>query len=87
MKIADISIRRPSLVIVIFTALTLFGMISYSSLNYELIPKFTPGVISITTVYPGAAPGEVENTVTKKIEDAISSMEKVKKVDVVAKYG
>ncbi len=84
MKIADISIRRPSLVIVIFTALTLFGLISYSSLNYELIPKFTPGVISITTVYPGAAPGEVENTVTKKIEDAISSMEKVKKVDAIS---
>lgn len=84
MKIADISIRRPSLVIVVFTALTLFGLISYKSLNYELIPKFTPGVISIATIYPGAAPGEVENTVTKKVEEAISSMEKVKKVDAIS---
>ncbi len=84
MKIADISIRRPSLVIVVFTALTLFGLISYKALNYELIPKFTPGVISISTIYPGAAPGEVENTVTKKVEEAISSMEKVKKVDAIS---
>lgn len=81
MKIADISIKRPSLVIVIFTALTLFGLISYSLLNYELLPKFTPSVISVATVYPGASPSEVENTVTKKIEEAIASMEKVKKIE------
>ncbi|MEZ4889953.1 MAG: efflux RND transporter permease subunit [Crocinitomicaceae bacterium] len=56
MKITDISIKRPSLVIVVFTALTLFGLISYSLLNYELLPKFTPSVISVVTVYPGASP-------------------------------
>ena len=38
-------------------------------------------MISITTVYPGASPSEVENTVTKKIEDAISSLENIKKID------
>ena len=81
MKIADISIKRPSLVIVIFTALTVFGLISYSLLNYELLPKFTPSVISVATVYPGASPSEVENTVTKKIEEAVASMEKVKKIE------
>lgn len=80
MKIADISIRRPSIVIVVFTALTLLGIMSYFSLNYELLPKFTPGVVSVSTIYPGASPSEVENTVTKKIEDAVSSMENIKKL-------
>src|SRR5690554_2225908 len=80
MKIADISIRRPSIVIVVFTALTLLGIMSYFSLNYELLPKFTPGVVSVSTIYPGASPSEVENTVTKKIEDAMSSMENIKKL-------
>lgn len=84
MKIADISIRRPSIVIVVFTALTLFGIISYFSLNYELLPKFSPGVVSIATVYPGASPGEVENTVTKKIEDAVASLENIKKLDATS---
>lgn len=84
MKIADISIKRPSLVIIVFAALTIFGLISYSFLNYELLPKFTPGVVSISTVYPGASPSEVENTVTKKIEEAVSSMEKVKKLDALS---
>src|SRR5690554_3775819 len=81
MKIADISIRRPSIVIVVFTALTLLGIMSYFSLNYELLPKFTPGVVSVSTIYPGASPSEVENTVTKKIEDAVSSMENIKKIE------
>src|SRR5687768_13522514 len=81
MKIAEISIKRPSLVIVLFTVLILGGLLSYSSLNYELLPKFSPSVVSITTVYPGASPSEVENTVSKKIEDAVSSMENIKKLD------
>ncbi len=81
MKIAEISIKRPSLVIVLFTVLILGGLLSYSLLNYELLPKFSPAVVSVTTVYPGASPSEVENTVSKKIEDAVSSMENIKKID------
>ncbi|PTS88286.1 acriflavin resistance protein, partial [Flavobacterium sp. HMWF030] len=81
MKLAEISIKRPSLVIVLFTILTLGGLFSYSQLGYELIPKFEQNVITISTVYPGASPSEVENTVTKKIEDAIASLENVKKID------
>lgn len=81
MKLAEISIKRPTLIIVLFTILTLGGLFSFSSLGYELIPKFEMNVITISTVYPGASPGEVENTVTKKIEDAVSSLELVKKVE------
>lgn len=81
MKIAEISIKRPTLIIVLFIILTLGGLFSYSNLSYELIPKFEINVVTISTVYPGASPGEVENTVTKKIEDAVSSLELVKKVE------
>ncbi len=81
MKIAEISIKRPSLVIVLFTILILGGILSYSSLNYELLPKFSPSIVSVTTVYPGASPSEVENTVSRKIEDAVSSMENIKKIE------
>jgi HAE1 family hydrophobic/amphiphilic exporter-1 len=81
MKLAEISIKRPSLVIVLFTILILGGLFSYSQLGYELIPKFEQNVITIATVYPGASPSEVENTVTKKIEDAVASLENIKKID------
>lgn len=81
MKLAEISIKRPSLVIVLFTILTLGGLFSYSNLGYELVPKFEINVITIATIYPGASPSEIENTVTKKIEDAVASLENIKKID------
>ncbi|MEO5646144.1 MAG: efflux RND transporter permease subunit, partial [Candidatus Paceibacterota bacterium] len=84
MKLTEISIKRPSLVIVVFSVLTLLGLLSYFSLSYELLPKFSQNVVSISTVYPGASPSEVENTVTKKIEDAVSSMENIKKLNAVS---
>lgn len=81
MKIAELSIKRPSLVIVLFTLLTLGGILSYNMMGYELIPKFDVNVITISTVYPGASPSEVENSVTRKVEDAIGSLENVKKLE------
>jgi len=81
MKLAEISIKRPSIIIVLFILLTLGGIFSYMNMGYELVPKFEVNVISVQTVYPGAAPSEVENSVTKKIEDAVSSLESVKKIE------
>ncbi|MCO6495080.1 MAG: efflux RND transporter permease subunit [Bacteroidetes bacterium] len=81
MKIAEISIKRPSLILVLFIGLTLGGLLSYLQMGYELVPKFEVNVISIQTLYPGASPSEVENSVTKKIEDAISTLENVKSIE------
>ncbi|HUH26449.1 MAG TPA: efflux RND transporter permease subunit, partial [Flavobacterium sp.] len=81
MKISEISIKRPSVIIVLFSLLLLGGIASYFSLGYELIPKFDVNVITVQTVYPGAAPTEVETSVTKVIEDAVSSLENVKKIE------
>ena len=80
MKITEISIKRPSLIIVLFIVLTFLGLVSYSKLSYELLPKFSSPVVTIAAIYPGASPNEVENTVTKKLEDAVSSMENVDKI-------
>lgn len=80
MKITEISIKRPTIVVVVFVILGLLGFISYKSLSYELLPKFSTNTITISAVYPGAGPDEVQNTVTKKLEDAVSSMENIKKL-------
>lgn len=80
MKITEISIKRPTIVVVVFTILGLLGFLSYRALNYELLPKFASNAITISTVYPGAGPDEVQNTVTKKIEDAVASMENIDKL-------
>ncbi len=65
---------------VLFITLTFLGLNSYQKLGYELMPKFSAPIITISAIYPGASPNEVENTVTKEIENAISSMENVNKI-------
>ncbi|MBM2814513.1 MAG: acriflavin resistance protein [Ignavibacteria bacterium] len=77
MTITELAIKRPTLVVVIFSALGVLGIYGYSLLKYDLFPKMTPPVILITTMYPGGSPSEVENSVTKPIEDAITGLEKI----------
>jgi hydrophobic/amphiphilic exporter-1 (mainly G- bacteria), HAE1 family len=77
MNITEISIKRPSLIIVLFGLFTLLGYIGYKNLNYELMPDFNQPVVVIKTVYPGAEPNEVETSVSRKIEDALSNLEGV----------
>ncbi|MBS1491010.1 MAG: efflux RND transporter permease subunit [Bacteroidetes bacterium] len=77
MNITEISIKRPSLIIVLFSVFTLLGIIGYKNLSYELMPDFNQPVVVIRTVYPGAEPNEVETSVSRKIEDALSNLEGV----------
>ena len=80
MTITELSIKRPTLVVVVFTVLGVLGLFSYFQLNYELLPKMSIPVVTITTVYPGASPYEVENNVSKIIEDAVSGIDKIDNV-------
>lgn len=80
MTLTEISIKRPSLIIVIFTILIGGGLICYNKLSYELLPDFSPPVLTVTTVYPGASPSTVENQVSKPLEDALSGLENVTEV-------
>ncbi|NJD21131.1 MAG: efflux RND transporter permease subunit [Melioribacter sp.] len=80
MTITELSIKRPSLVIIVFAALIVLGLFAFRQLKYELLPKISPPIITITTIYPGASPNEVETGVTKVIEDAVSGMDKVSSV-------
>lgn len=87
MNITRIAVNRPTLVVVIFTVLIFLGMASYTTLNYELVPSFSSPVFTIVTVYPGASPAEVENSVTKKLEDAITSVENLDNIRSFSQEG
>lgn len=77
MTITELSIKRPILVIVFFTFIGVLGIFGYTQLKYELMPKISFPVVVITTIYPGASPNEIENSVTKPIEDAVTGIDKV----------
>lgn len=87
MTITELAIKRSTLVVIVFTALTLLGLLCYSMLNYELIPKIDMPIISISTQYPGASADEIETSVTKKLEDALSALENVKTMSASSQEG
>lgn len=80
MTLTEIAVKRPSLIIVIFTILIGGGLFCYNQLSYELLPDISNPMLVVTTSYPGAAPANVEQTVTKKIEDQLSSVDAIKTI-------
>ena len=65
----------------IFTALVvLFGMFSYQQLPREAMPEIVVPYIFVQTVYPGNSPVDIENLVTRPIEQELKGMKGIKKV-------
>ncbi|MDP4239260.1 MAG: efflux RND transporter permease subunit [Bacteroidota bacterium] len=87
MSIVETSIKKPLIIGVIFTLLTLGGLLSFNMLNLNLMPKFELPMLTVQTIYPGAGASEVETTVTKKIEDALSTLENLKKISSTSREG
>jgi len=87
MSITEIAVKRPLLIVVIFTVLFIFGARSYFSLNYNLLPKLEVPTVSVTTTYPGAAAAEVETSVTKKLEDAFAAVEGLDQISSTSQEG
>lgn len=83
MFLSDISIKRPIMISMLLIALMLFGGIAYFGLNLALTPDIGLPVITVQTIYPGGGPQELEMQVTKKIEDAISS---ISNIDEITSY-
>jgi hydrophobic/amphiphilic exporter-1 (mainly G- bacteria), HAE1 family len=87
MTLTELSIKRPTLVVVIFSALAVLGIFGFNQLKYELLPKISVPFVTITTVYPGASPDEVEQSVTKVIEEAVSGIDKISTVRGTSREG
>lgn len=77
MKISELSIKRPIYTIVLFLVIGILGLLGFSRLKSELMPKFTPPSINVQVIYPGASPTEVENSLTRKLEDVLTSLQSV----------
>ena len=74
MTLSDVAIRRPVFTLVIQIGILVLGLMSWRSLGTDLFPDVTFPVVTVTTIYPGAAPAEVESQVTRQIEDAVSGI-------------
>lgn len=85
MNLLRIFVQRPVLTTMLLLAFIVLGFYSYNRLVVEMMPNVEFPFVMVTTVYPGASPGEVESQVTKKIEDAVSTIANVKDLQSISR--
>ncbi len=78
MFLAKASIRRPIAMTTLILCLMIFGILAYRNIGVDLLPQVDVPYVTITVVYPGASPDEIETTVAKKIEDAVVQVDGIK---------
>ncbi len=87
MKVSAFSVRRPVFVVMIVLIVIILGSISLSRLPLDLMPDIAYPVISISTNYEGAGPQEIEELITRPIEEAMSAVPGVEEVYSVSTEG
>ncbi|MBI3947915.1 MAG: efflux RND transporter permease subunit [Armatimonadetes bacterium] len=87
MWLTRLSIQRPVFVIVLMAFFLVLGLRSRSEMNVELNPQLDIPWVTITTVYPGAGPEEIETLISKPMEDAVSAVNNVKSVVSTSQSG
>lgn len=81
MFLARVSINRPVLTTVGILIFLIFGLIAYFRLNLNLQPDVEIPYITVQTIYPGAGPKEIETLITKRIEDAVSTISQIERIE------
>jgi multidrug efflux pump subunit AcrB len=80
MRIWETSIRQPVFTTMLMAALVVVGVLAYTSMPLDFFPEVSYPAMAIITVYPGAGPGEVQEQVTKPIEEAMMTAPGVQEV-------
>ena len=72
---------------VLMLALLLIGGLSLVNLRREVFPAFELEIVMVTVTYPGATPKDTEEAICQKIEEAIRSIDGIKKINSIAREG
>ena len=75
MRLPEICIERPVLATVFSLLIVLFGLVSAPRLPNRELPNVDPPVVSVSTIYPGAAAEVVETSVTEPLEELLIGIE------------
>jgi HAE1 family hydrophobic/amphiphilic exporter-1 len=87
MFLSDLSIKQPVFATMIAVSLVTLGLYSYRELSIDQFPDVELPVLTIQTLYPGAAPETVEREVTKRIEEAVNTIPGVRHISSTSTEG
>ena len=87
MKIWNVAIKQPIFMTMILTAGIVMGILAYTRMPVNLFPDVEFPVLVVTTVYPGAGPEEIEEQVTAKLEDELSTSNGLETINSTSSEG
>jgi len=80
MSLYEGAVKKPIMTSLIFLAITIIGLFSLSKLAIDLYPDIDTNMIMVMTTYPGASAEDIENNVTRPIENTLNSVEHLKHI-------
>jgi HAE1 family hydrophobic/amphiphilic exporter-1 len=80
MSIAQGPVHRPILTTVIFFVVIILGIVSFHRLSIDLMPEITYPTISVVTTYGNVGPQEIEESITRPIEEALAAVQGVEEI-------
>jgi multidrug efflux pump subunit AcrB len=87
MNVSTWSIKNPVPSIMLFVLLTIAGVMAFKSMSVQNMPDLELPTISITAALPGAAPAQMETEVTRKIENALATLQGLKHITSTVQDG
>ena len=87
MNLPNFSVNRPVTILMLFIGLILIGLISYQNLGLDLLPDLSFPMSAIIVSYSGVAPQEIENMITIPLEEAVGTIQGVKKISSYSREG
>ncbi len=85
MKLPKISVNRPVTTLMAFSAILLFGLVSLQRLPLDIMPDMELPTLTVMTIYPGASADEVEQQVTRPLEEILAGSENLKEITSTSK--
>ncbi|MEH6383165.1 MAG: efflux RND transporter permease subunit [Colwellia sp.] len=87
MSIVSTVVKRPVTVAMFTLAVMLFGMVGFSRLSVSLLPDLSYPTLTVRTDNAGAAPAEIEQLISKPIEESVGVVKGIRKVHSISKAG
>jgi len=81
MTFAEISLKRPISTIMFFVSLMVIGAIAAVRLPLEFFPAVDAPFVFVNIPYPGSTPAEIERTITRPIEEALSTLPGIRRMN------
>lgn len=87
MKLSQFSVHHPIFTVMIFLIVILLGFISFTRLPIDLMPDITYPTLSVSTSYGNASPEEMEELITRPIEEALAAVPGVEEISSTSSEG